>query len=108
MEGESKSCRGGWPLSGTCLALAPLFVSAWGIMSCNYQRWLPDKLFCSSAFSQDKIPYFMPPGCQGRGAGGCHPIREKGEMRNEGKNDFICSLRCWREGRHEKPPAWGE
>lgn len=87
--GEGGQPRG-WLLVGTCLALALLFfVSAWGIMSCNYQCWLPDKLFCAPAFSQDEIPYFVPTGCQGRGAGGCHPYGEEREMGNKGEKAYL-------------------
>lgn len=98
-------------LGGGCQGLAPallLFVSVWGIMSCNYQRWLPDERFCLSAFSQEEIPYFVPTGCQQRGAGGCYPNTEEGEKGNEGENYLICLLRGWREGRHGKPLAWGQ
>lgn len=76
-------------------------------MSCNYQCWLSDELFCVPAFSQDEIPYFVPAGCQERVEGGFHPNREEEEKRNEGGNYFIYLLRCWRESRCGKLLARG-
>lgn len=43
------------------------FVSAGWIMSCNYQRWLADELFCSPPFSQH-IPIFRACGVPGAGS----------------------------------------
>lgn len=77
-------------------------------MSCNYQCWLSDELFCLPAFSQDEIPYFVPAGCQEWVDWGFHPNREEGKKGNEGGNYFIYLSRCWRESRCGKLLARGQ
>lgn len=76
----------GWPLAGTCLAPALLFfVSAWGIMSCNYQCWLLEELFCSLHFPRMRFLISCLQGAKGRKLGDVTQMGRKGrrEMRGE-------------------------